>query len=105
MSEDKTKTFNADTRILEQILNKLEVLDVRLQRVETKVEERGFDTKPIWEKALAAIMEVNQQISTLNRKIDIFNSDLLNLRASQLENEDRLRSLEAQGESNVTTIQ
>jgi hypothetical protein len=105
MSEDKTKTLGGDSKLFEQILTKLEVLDARLQRVEIKVEERGFDTKPIWEKALAAIMEVNQQIATLNRKIDVFNSDMLNVRATQLENEARLRRLETEREGSVTIIQ
>jgi broad-specificity NMP kinase len=76
-----------------------------MQRVEARIEERGYDTKAIWEKALAQIMEVNQQMATLNRKIDVFSSDLLNMRASQLENEERFRRLEADREGSITTIQ
>ena len=44
MSEDETKALR--DKLLEQILTKLEVMDARLQRVESKIEERGFDTKP-----------------------------------------------------------
>ena len=98
MSEDKTKVFN-DKR-LEQILTKLEVMDARLQRVELRIEERGFDTKPVWERALVEIMEVKQDIAnvkqdiaTLNRKMDVFSRDMLNLRADQLRTEERIANL------------
>ena len=104
MSDEETRILNHKT--LEQILTKLEVMDSRLQRVEGRIEERGFDTKPIWEKALTQIMEVNQAIRTLNRKIDVFSSDMLQLRADQIENDDRLRKLETDAEERgMTTVQ
>ena len=98
MSEDETKTFK--DKLLEQILTKLEVVDVRLQHVESRVEQRGFDTKPIWERALAEIMEVKREVATvkrevatINRKIDVFSRDMLNLRADQLKTEERVDRL------------
>jgi hypothetical protein len=97
MSEDETKTL-AGGSLLEQILRKLEVMDTRLQFVERKIEERGFDTKPIWEKALVEIMEVNRRVTTIDKKIDVFSRDMLNLRAEQLGIEERLRKLEAEHE-------
>lgn len=104
MSEDETKLL--DRKLLEQILTKLEVMDTRLQHVESKIEQRGFDTKPIWEKALAAVMDVKQEVATVNRKIDVFSKDMLNLRAEQLETEERLRRIEAENEDGgMTTIQ
>ena len=104
MNEDSTKPLK--DKLLEQILTKLEVMDTRLQRVESKLEERGFDTKPIWERALAEVMEVRQDVATLNRKIDVFSKDMLNIRAEQLETEERLRRIEAENEDGgMTTIQ
>ena len=103
MSEDETKALTE--KLLQRVVTKLEVMDTRLQRVESKIEERGFDTKPIWEKALTEITEVNHQIATLNRKFDVFSSDMLNLRASQLENDGRLSRLEAHHEGSITTIE
>lgn len=103
MPEDETKVF--PEKILEQILTKLEVMDTRLQRVESKIEERGFDTKPIWERALVEIMEVKQEVATVDRKIDIFSRDMLNMRAGQLKNDERLAKLEAENEGGgVTTV-
>ena len=104
MSEDKTKLL--DQKLLQQILTKLEVMDTRLQHVEAKIEQRGFDTKPLWERALAEIMGVKQDVATLNRKIDVFSKDMLNLRAEQLQTEERLRRIEAEKEDGgITTIQ
>ncbi len=106
MSEDETKVFKDKSNLLERMLTKLEVLDARLQRVEEKIQERGFDTKPIWEQALTEIMEVNQHTRTLNRKIDVFSGDMLRLRADQIENDERLRKIEAENEGGgMTTVQ
>ncbi|HVQ40460.1 MAG TPA: hypothetical protein VMS31_23160 [Pyrinomonadaceae bacterium] len=102
MSEDETKALK--DKLLGQILTKLEVVDARLQRVESKVEQRGFDTKPIWERALAEIMEVKQEVATVDRKIDVFSRDMLNLRAEQLRTDERLANLEAENEDGGMTI-
>ena len=103
MSEDETKALR--DKLLEQILTKLEVMDARLQRVESKIEERGFDTKPIWERALAEIMEVKQQVATVDRKIDVFSRDMLNLRADQLKTDERIGKLEAENkDGGMTTV-
>ena len=91
MSEDETKPLR--DKLLEQILTKLEVLDARLQRVESRIEERGFDTKPIWERALAEILEVKQEVATVDRKIDVFTRDMLSVRAEQLRTDERLAEL------------
>jgi tetrahydromethanopterin S-methyltransferase subunit G len=94
MNEDETRSLN-DRSLLDQILRKLEVVYTRLQFVERKIEERAFDTKPIWEKALSEIVEINQRITTIDRKLDLFSRDVLSLRADQLAVEDRLRTLES----------
>jgi hypothetical protein len=106
MSEDETKLLKDTHKMLEQVVTKLEVLDTRLQHVESKIEQRGFDTKPIWEQALVEIMEVRREVKSVNLKIDVFSKDMLNLRAEQLETQQRLDRLEAQNEDGgVTTIQ
>ena|SRR6266403_5478581 len=104
MGEDETKSL--DAKLLQQILTKLEAMDTRLQFVEEKIRERGFETKPIWEKALVEIMEVNQRVTAIDRKIDVFSRDMLNLRADQLGVEERLRQLETEQEDGGTmTVQ
>jgi hypothetical protein len=102
MSEDETKTL--DARLLQQILTKLETMDARLQFVEERIRERGFDTKPIWERALAEIMEVNQRVTTIDRKMDVLGKDMLSLRADQLGIEERLSRVEDEESGGIQTI-
>ena len=102
MSEDETKTL--DARLLQQILVKLETMDARLQFVEGKIRERAFDTKPIWERALAEIMEVNDRVKTIDRKMDVLGKDILNLRAEQLDIQDRLAKLESEAAGGIEII-
>jgi len=102
MSEDETKIL--DARLLQQILTKLETMDARLQFVEEKIRERAFDTKPIWEQALKEIMEVNQTIRTMDRKMDVLGKDILGLRADQLEIEERMSRLESENSAGIQTV-
>lgn len=103
MSEEETKIL--ENKLLQKILTKLEVLDERLQHVEAKIEEKRFQTKPIWEKALVAIMEVKEDVKTLDRKIEVFTRDMLNIRAEQLKTDERITALEAENEGGgMTTI-
>ena len=54
-------------------------LDLRVQSLEAK----ALDTKPIWERALAEILEVKSGVEDLNRKLDVLNQDVLQVRADQ----------------------
>ena len=76
MSEEQTQNFSNDDQILRQILTKLEVMDTRLQFVETKVTEHGYDTKPIWERALSEIMEVKNEFGGFRHEFGGFSQEL-----------------------------
>jgi hypothetical protein len=65
-------------------------LDTRIQALEAK----ALDTKPIWERALAEILEVKSGVEDLNRKIDVLNRDVLQVRADQRGVEKRMDALE-----------
>jgi len=69
MSEEQTQDFGNDNQILRQVLAKLEVMDTRLQFVETNVSKRGYDTKPIWERALSGIMEVKNELGVFKQEV------------------------------------
>ncbi len=66
-------------------------LDTRVQALEA----RALDTKPIWERALAEILLVKQGVEDLNRKIDVLNQDVLQVRADQRRVEKRMDALES----------
>jgi archaellum component FlaC len=80
MSEELTQTFGNDNQILRQLLTKLDVMDTRLQFVETKVSERGYDTKPIWERALSEIIEVKNELGGFKQEFSGFKQEFSGLK-------------------------
>ena len=125
MSEDETKILE-NSPLLKRVLESQERTEAHIQSVEdhfktveshiqtleASFERHGFNTTPMWERALSEfgevksqLGEVKQNVATLSRKIDVFTGDMLNLRAEQLQNDERLRRLEAENESGgMTTI-
>ncbi|HEX8649554.1 MAG TPA: hypothetical protein VF708_01845 [Pyrinomonadaceae bacterium] len=61
MSEDPIKRLPASQNsTLEQILAIVQSLDSRVQSLENRVEERLYDTRPIWEKVQADIAQLKE---------------------------------------------
>jgi len=83
--------FDAVDARLNSVDLKLDGLDLRVQALEA----RSLDTKPIWERALAEILEVKNGVEDLNRKIDILNQDVLQVRADQRRVGKRMDILES----------
>jgi hypothetical protein len=112
MSEETTQ--NLPNNDLRRILARLDSIDTRLE----KLEARAFDTKPIWENALKEIAEtrvemrdgfekvhveiekVRSEMETgtrrVERKIDILNQNILDVRADQRELEERVNKIDSQ---------
>jgi len=83
------------------IEERLAVIDNRLDRFEHRIqglEAKAFDTKPIWERALAEILEVRKGVEDLSRKIDVLTHDLLQVRADQRRVEKRMDELGSHGQ-------
>ena len=68
MSEEETKKM---LPILERILVRLDSMDERLQTLEQHADRQAIETKPIWEQALAEILEVKESVRSLERKFDL----------------------------------
>ena len=67
------KRFNAVDERLNALDERLAGIDNRLDLIDGRVEKlesRQYDTKPIWEQALASIAETNQRLDETNRKLD-----------------------------------
>src|SRR5207248_4353577 len=112
MSEETTQNLPNDD--LRRILAHLDSIDARLQ----KLEARAYDTKPIWENALKEIADtrvemregfekvhveiekVRSEVETgmrrVERKIDILNQNILDVRADQKELEERVNKIDSQ---------
>ena len=83
------KRFRAIDRRFDGVETRLDSLDVRLQVLEAK----ALDTKPIWERALVEILEVRKGVEDINRKLDVLNQDVLQVRADQRRVEKRMDEL------------
>ncbi len=91
MSEDKTAEINDSRSFQDRVFARFDTIDERFERVEGrlstveirigKLEDRQYDTKPIWEQALAAIAETNtvmlagfdefrRQLESINARLD-----------------------------------
>ena len=81
MSEDPTKNLPASQKgTLEQILAAVRSLESRLQSLENKVEERLYDTRPIWEKVQADIAQLQEGLQRLEEGQHRFDDRLEALR-------------------------
>lgn len=103
MSEEITQNLpNDDLRLilvrldsintrLDSMDERLNNMDARLDRMDTrldsmderlgKLEARAYDTKPIWERALAEIIEIGKRFESLDRRFSILTGDLIHIRA------------------------
>jgi chromosome segregation ATPase len=61
MNEELTKEFPGKKSFEERVFARFDSVDLRLG----KLEERSYDTKPIWEQALTAIMETGKEVTAL----------------------------------------
>jgi archaellum component FlaC len=98
MSEDKTAETPDPRTFEERVFARFDALDARLDNVEARLEKlevKAYDTKPIWERALAELVELNQRVANVERKIDVLGKDMIQLRADQAHAESRLDNLEA----------
>jgi archaellum component FlaC len=95
MSEETTQ--NLPNGELGRILARLDSIDARLdnvgQRLE-RLEARAYDTKPIWERALAEIIEIGKRLESLDRRFSILTDDVIHTRADVRRTEERLANLE-----------
>jgi ubiquinone biosynthesis protein UbiJ len=95
MSEETTQNLpNGD---LGRILARLDSIDAHLNNVDQrleKLEARAYDTKPIWERALAEIIEIGKRLESLDRRFSILTDDVIHTRADVRRLEERFSNLE-----------
>ena len=105
MSEERTRDL-ADNRSFEERVfarfdameSRFDAVDLRLDRFDIRLhalEARTLDTKPIWERALAEILNVKERVESIERKFDVLTLDMMQLRGDQLRVEKRMDALES----------
>lgn len=92
--EDNTKEMNGARSDFERIMQRFDTLEDRLTVLEEKAERAAMSTKPIWEQALAEILELKEQQRLTNRKLDVLNNEILAMKAEQLDANVRIEHLE-----------
>ena len=95
---------------VQSLSSDIQEIKVRIEMLEKIVSERSFDTKPIWERALAEIAATRAELAEtraelraemkdgfrmLSLKIELLNEDSLTLRADQRQLERRVDTLES----------
>jgi len=88
MNENKTGEFNGAKSFEERVFprfdaidNRFDRIDNRFDRIEVRIEvlaAKEYDTKPIWERALAAIEETNLGLKAVTERLDATNERLYN---------------------------
>ena len=87
MNEDTTQRLpNSEDDRLAQILSAVQNLSTRVEGLERKVEERLYDTRPIWEKVQADITVFQEGQNSLSEEVR-------SLSASQQRFDERLEAL------------
>jgi chromosome segregation ATPase len=108
MADDQTKQMNGDKTPHEQIMARFDAMDVRFDAVDARLsaleaesQDRKRETRPIWERALAEILalgeqmkETNLRLAEMNESFGILGGELLALKGKQRHLETRVRSLE-----------
>jgi len=87
--------FDAVDARLDRLESRVHALEARVETLETQSEKRALETKPIWERALAEILELKERVDNLSRKIEVLTYDVVQVRADQLSLERRMDRLES----------
>jgi len=110
MSDETTKEINGARPFEERVLTALTDLQTRFTGFENRLaalEAKQHDTKPIWERALAEIVELSRRLDELRgetqsglrrveRQISVLSKDLVEVRADLAGLDERLPKLEGQ---------
>lgn len=105
MSEELTRDLPSNLSFEERVFARFDAMDARFDGVDARLdgldtriqvlESRAYDTKPIWERALAEIAEVKEAIADSKRKFEILIEDLMQVRIDQRRAERRMDALES----------
>ena len=94
MSEETTHDMNDGRSFEESVFLRFDALDASIRDLDgrvQKLEERSYDTKPIWERALKEIVETRRELSKRLTKVEAI---VFEVRANLSEMEDRVENLE-----------
>jgi|ERR1700738_515767 chromosome segregation ATPase len=83
MNDEPTKDLPNRTSFEERVFARFDAVDARFDAVDarlTSLESRAYDTKPIWERALKAIMEMGLELGEVKSKVAVIETDVAGLK-------------------------
>src|SRR5260370_34075397 len=112
MSEDSRGELSDNSSFEERVFARFDVMesrfdtmearfdavDARLAGLDTRVqvlEARAYDTKPIWERTLAEILNVKERVENVERKFDVLIKTMMQLRGDQRRVESQFDALKS----------
>jgi len=119
MSEDRTRELSDNRSFEERVFARFDSIDARFATVDTRfdamdtrfdavdarlagldtrvqaLEAKAYDTKPIWERALAEILNVKERMENIERKFDVLIQDMMQLRGDQRRVEGQFDALKS----------
>lgn len=97
MSEDKTRQFHP---FEDRVLGELQAIGSRLTALEEKMGAIDRETKPNWARLHRDFSEhsaeVRALLGNLDRKLDVINSEMLQLKSDQKAIEKRISKIEVE---------
>jgi chromosome segregation ATPase len=103
MNEEITQNLPDKRSFEERVFARFDAFDVRFDSIEArleKLESRNYDTKPIWERALAEITETRAQMNvrfgTLEKKVQAIETKVAAMATKVEVIEARVGALESQ---------
>ena len=99
MSEEQTKRLGDNSLTFEaRVLAELGSISSRLAALEKREAERQMETKPGLDQIISEVRSINTNVQTylknFERKLDVVNSELLQMKADHRSLEDRLTKVE-----------
>ncbi|HEY5073452.1 MAG TPA: hypothetical protein VII34_02070 [Pyrinomonadaceae bacterium] len=116
MSEERTRDLSDNRSFEERVFARFDSIDARFGTVDARfdamearfdarfdaldsrvqaLESKSLDTKPIWERALAEILNIKERVENIERKFDVLTLDMMQLRGDQRRVEKRMDALES----------
>ena len=74
MNEEPTKELPNKGSFEERVFARFDAVDARFDTVDARLEgleSRAYDTKPIWQRALKAIMETGLEVGEIKKKVGV----------------------------------
>jgi len=101
MNEEITREFPDNGSFAERVFARFDAIDARLE----KLEARSYDTKPIWERALAEITATRSEVGEINVRLGVIEKRVEAIETRVAAIETRIETIETRIETIETRIE